>query len=437
MDKFNFLDLPLIEHIKKLFPLCRSITGDGLRETLGYFEKFNKEFKRIKFATGEKVLGWEIPKEWNIKDAYLEHIDTEKRFAEFSKSNLHLVGYSEPMNKIISYEELLKKIHSLKTQPDLVPYVTSYYSKNWGFCLGEKTKNSLPKGDYRVFIDSTLKDGCLDLSHAILRGKDDQELFFSSYVCHPSMANNELSGPVLLNAIINYVKNTYPSNFYTYRFVMVPETIGSIAYISKYREDLKNKTICGFNLTCVGDERAYSFVQTPYKDSLADVVMNSILIDKKNVKVYSFLNRGSDERQYCSPGLRLPVCTFSRSKFGEYPEYHTSADNLNLVTENGMQESFEVFKTIIDAFELGIYPIVNCYGEPQLGKLGLYPNLSVKSNRNAVNKRMDILAYCDGRRSLFEISEIININLREIVNECKILNNAGLIRLSRNKLKDV
>ena len=333
MSKFQML-----KWAKDLFPICRSITGDGTRMTLSYFEKINPEFRRLKFKTGQKVFDWKIPKKWNIKDSYLEH-DSGERYAEFKKCNLHIVGYSKPVNKKISKKELLNYIHTQKDQPDSIPYVTSYYKERWGFCLSENQKSKLPDGNYKVIIDSDLKNGNLELSDAIFKGKTKKEIFFSSYICHPSMANNELSGPVLLNAIMHYIKSNYPKSKFTYRFVLLPETIGSIAYLSKFMKVMKSNMICGFNFTCVGDERAYSYVCSRKGNTLADDAIEAALFGLSNVKKYSYLDRGSDERQYCAPGIDLPVCCFSRSRT-EYPEYHTHKDNFNVVTQKGLEGSF-------------------------------------------------------------------------------------------------
>ena len=282
MSKFQML-----KWAKDLFSICRSITGDGTRMTLSYFEKINPEFRRLKFKTGQKVFDWEIPKEWNIKDAYLEH-ESGERYAEFKKCNLHIVGYSKPVNKKISKKELLNYIHTQKDQPDSIPYVTSYYKERWGFCLSENQKSKLPDGNYKVIIDSDLKNGNLELSDAIFKGKTKKEIFFSSYICHPSMANNELSGPVLLNAIMHYIKSNYPKSKFTYRFVLLPETIGSIAYLSKFMKVMKSNMICGFNLTCVGDERAYSYVGSRNGNTLADDAIEAALFGLSNVRTYSY-----------------------------------------------------------------------------------------------------------------------------------------------------
>ena len=428
MKKSEFFQKGLHFHVRNLFPICRSITGDGIRKTLKYFENFNSEYKRIKFKSGEKVFDWEIPEEWNIKNGYFEHIETGLKFADFKKNNLHIVNYSQPVDIILDFEELKQRIHCSDVDNEFIPYVTSYYKKYWGFCLSKKEFDILPSGNYRVFIDSNFKKGTLDLSHAIFKGKSKKEILLTSYVCHPSMANNELSGPVVLNAILDYLKNKYKKTNYSYRFLMIPETIGSIAYLSKNLNKLKKNVICGFNLSCVGDERAYSYIKTPFENTLADKAIKAALIGKTNVKEYSYLERGSDERQFCAPSVRLPLCTFSRSKFGEYKEYHTSADNLNLVTERGLQDSFEVIKSIIDCFELGLFPKVNVIGEPQLGKRGLYPQISMVNKKHPASKRMDFLTYADGNTSIFDIANITNIPLNELCVEYQKMKDSGIIK---------
>ncbi len=427
MTKYS--DSKMIVHIQNLFPICRSITGEGIRKTLNYFESFNPEFKRIKFKTGEKVFDWEIPQEWNVKNAYLKHIKTGEIFAEFEKNNLHLMGYSEPKNCELDFEELSSKIYTLRNKPEWIPYVTSYYKKDWGFCMKDSIKSKMKSGKYKVFIDSSFKKGNLELSHALIKGKSKKEILFSSYVCHPSMANNELSGPVLLNAILDYIKTNFRKTKYSYRFIMQPETIGSIAYLSKYHKYLCKNVICGFNLSCVGDNRAYSLVHTPYENTLADYALSAALKGLVNVKEYSFLSRGSDERQYCSPGIRLPVCTFSRSLFGQYPEYHSSADNLDVVNQEGLEGSLDVFKTIIEAFETSLYPKIRVKCEPQLGKRGIYPNTSFfeENKIDPVKARMNFITYCDGEKSIFEVSEKINLDLKSTIKEAKLIKKHNLL----------
>lgn len=422
-----YSDQSLVDHAKHLFSICRSLTGDGTRHTLSYFEEYHPELVRLKFATGVKVFDWEIPKEWNIRDAYVEHLQSGKRFAEFKKSNLHVVGYSVPVDCIMTLDQLKDRIYTLEDQPEWIPYVTSYYQETWGFCMSKNEMTALPVGEYRVFIDSSLTEGNLEMSHALIKGKSIKEIFFSSYVCHPSMANNELSGPVVLSAVLDYVKRVYPESQYSYRFVLLPETIGSIAYLSSFASEMKKNMICGFNLSCVGDDRSYTHLQSPYNNTLADQALLSALNNESNFKSYSFLERGSDERQYCSPGIELPLCGFSRTIFGKYPEYHTSADDFSVVTEDGLQGALDIIKLIIDAFESCLFPLVSCFCEPQLGKRGLYTVIGEEYSGSTVKARMDILAYCNGKNSIFEIVNLTGLSLKTVVQEVTLLKSANLL----------
>ena len=416
----------MLKWIKDLFPICRSITGDGIKKTLLYFEKINPELKRIKFKSGLKVFDWVVPLEWNIKDAFI--IKAGKKIVDFKENNLHVVGYSQPINKTIKKSDLLKKLYSEKKRPNAIPYVTSYYKKDWGFCISEKKKKKLKDGLYKVFIDSNFKKGSLDCSHALIKGKSKKEIFFSSYVCHPSMANNELSGPALLNAIMLYLKKNHKKNHYSYRFFLGAETIGSISYLSKYKNKLKKNIFCGFNLSCVGDERNYSHVQSKSENTIADQSLSSAIFHFKNKKIFSFLDRGSDERQYCYPGIDLPLATFCKTKFGEFPEYHTSDDNLKLVTKKGMEDSLKVFINIIEAFELGCVPSNTNFCEPNLGKRNLYPLISKKGNYSNLKTRMNLLAYADGQDNLFTISKKIKSPLEKVIKEYKVLLKENLLK---------
>lgn len=424
------VDYDMVGWAKDLFPIARSLTGDGVRETFAYLRTINPEIRIHSYATGESVFDWEIPQEWKIRDAFIEHRGTGQRFAEFSKCNLHVMGYSEPVDRVMDKEELLPHIYTQEDQPDLIPYVTSYYRRRFGFCMSHNAKAALPDGDYRVVIDSDLFDGELLLGDAIIPGQSEQEIMFSSYICHPSMANNELSGPVLLSAIMKYVKDNFGSRKYSYRFVLVPETIGSLAYMSRNLDEMKKRVVCGFNLSCVGDERAYSHVRSRHGDTIADKALQAALMGRENVKTYSYLQRGSDERQYCAPGIDLPLAGFCRSKGGEYPEYHTDADNFDVVTANGLQGAFDVMSKVIRAFELGIYPATRILGEPQLGKRNLYPTISQKGDNSAIRVRMDFLAYADGTNSLFEIAEIIGAPLSVVLEEAELLLEHGIVSTS-------
>jgi len=411
--------------MERAFPICRSITGDGVRETLRLIADIIP-LEMHEIPTGTRVFDWSVPKEWNIRNAFITD-ENGKKVVDFRNNNLHVVGYSVPIDKWITLSELQEHLHSLPEQPNAIPYVTSYYKERWGFCISHDERLKLKDGKYRVFIDSTLEDGSLTYGEYIIKGKTEQEVFLSTYICHPSMANNELSGPMVA-AFIGKWLASQPRK-YTYRIIFIPETIGSITYLSRNLSELKKNVLVGFNLSCIGDDRAYSYVASRFQKSLADKVASNVLSFKHpNFIKYSFLDRGSDERQYCSPGVDLPLVTLCRSKFGRYPEYHTSLDNLDFVTPDGLLGGYGLVQDCINVIENNRVFRVTCYGEPQLGKRGLYPNLSTKkSYASSVKTMMDFIAYADGNNDLLEISNIIRKPVREIVTIAEKLLEAGLL----------
>lgn len=398
----------------RLFPICRSITGKGFRESLEVLREIVPEIKVFEVPSGTPVFDWTVPKEWNCEGGGIYKLNGEK-VIDFKDTNLHILGYSTPVDQIICKDELLEHIFTQPEQPDWIPYVTSYYKERWGFCMSENQKKTLTEDKYRVIIKSSLKDGNLTYGELIVPGKSEEEILFSTYLCHPSMANNELSGPVLQTELIRYVKQI-TNRRYTYRFVFIPETIGSITYCSKNLDALQKFVKAGFVLSCVGDDRTYSYVETKYADTLADRVLQNVLkFHYPNYKRYSFLNRGSDERQYNAAGVNLPVCGFCRSKYNEYPEYHTSADNMELISIEGLQGSYDVMVKVIDTLENNYHFQMTCKCEPQLGKRGLYPTLSQKGSYDSVKAMTHFIAYADGRNDLIGISNIINVPTDELI----------------------
>lgn len=390
----------------RLFPLCRSITGNGFRESLEIIRKIIPEIKVYEVPTGTNVFDWTVPKEWNIQGGGIYRLNGDK-VIDFKDSNLHILGYSLPIDKVIRLEDLLEHIYTQPDQPDWIPYVTSYYKERWGFCMSENQKKTLVDKEYHVVINSILKDGSLTYGELIIPGETEDEILISTYLCHPSMANNELSGPVLLTELMKYI-NQMPKRRYTYRFVINPETIGSITYISKNLDILQQHVKAGFVLSCVGDDRTYSYIATKYGDTLADRVMQNVLhYHYPDYKKYSFLDRGSDERQYGAAGVNLPVCGFCRSKYEQFPEYHTSADNMDLISPEGLQGSFDVMRKVIRTLEHNYRYTMTVKCEPQLGKRGLYPTISHKGSHDTVNVMRDFIAYADGSHDLINISNII------------------------------
>lgn len=416
---------------EELYPICRSITGKGVRETLKIINDHisiatNLSLNIIEVPTGTKVFDWTVPKEWEINEAYIENERGEK-LIDFKENNLHVLGYSLPMDEWMPLKQLLEYVYTQKGQDDWIPYVTSYYKERSGFCMSETQKKSLPEGNYHAYIDSRLFDGSLTYGEIILEGKSKKEIFFSTYICHPSMANNECSGPALVTELIKYV-HQLDNRKYTYRFIFIPETIGSITYLSRNLDVLKENMIAGFNISCVGDDRAYSMVETRKGRSLADRVLKNILKDR-NGKIYSYLKRASDEKQYNAPGVDLPVVCFSRTKFHEYPEYHTSADNMELINPSGFQGAYEAMTEVIDALEFNDFYTINVLCEPQLGRRGLYPTLSQKGSYDDIRAMRDFIAYADGETDLIEISDIIQAPIKELIPIIKLLRANNLIQV--------
>lgn len=415
------------ELCRELFPICRSITGDGFRQSLAILQKHVPDMRAIEVPTGTKCFDWEVPKEWNIKDAYII-TPTGDKICDFKKSNLHVVGYSLPINKVITLDELQEHLYSLPEQPDAIPYITSYYKERWGFCITQKERDQLTPGEYQVFIDSELKNGALIYGELIIPGDSEKEIFISSYLCHPSMANNELSGPIVSTFLAKWITKL-ENRKYTYRIIIIPETIGSITYLSRNYQSLKRNVVAGFNVTCIGDDRAYSYLPSRQANTLSDkAALHVLKYMQPEFVSYSFLDRGSDERQYCSPGIDLPVCSIMRTKYGRYPEYHTSLDDLSLVTPTGLFGGYEVLVKAIECLEMDELLSSTVLCEPQLGKRGLYPTISTKSSGSQVRDMMNFLAYCDGSSSSLEIAEKINTPLWELKETIEKLKDEGVLK---------
>ena len=414
---------------RDLWPIARSLTGPGVRRTLAYLGELLPGLRVHEIASGERVLDWEIPDEWRIRDAYIEGPDG-RRFAEFARNNLHVVGYSEPVDEVVSLDELQGHLYSDPENPSWVPYVTSYYKRRWGFCLAHEEREALEPGPYRVVIDADLKPGSLTYADLVIPGRSKREILLSTYICHPSMANNELSGPVLLAALGRWLMERRDELRYSYRLVFVPETIGAITYLSRHVDALRERVVAGFQLTCVGDERAYSYLASRTGDTLADRVALEVLAERAPDHLsYSYLERGSDERQWCAPGVDLPVCLICRSKFDEYPEYHSSADDLELVTPAGLAGSFDVYTRCIAALERARIPRMTVLGEPQLGKRGLYPSVSGKDQFQAVYTLINVIAYSDGAHRVEDIARRIGSSEQACHAVVDDLERAGVIEL--------
>jgi aminopeptidase-like protein len=426
MHKEADIGIEMYGWAKDLYPICRSITGAGLRQTLAYLRNLLPGLQIQEVASGTQVFDWTVPDEWTIRDAFIAD-EAGNRIVDFQRQNLHLVGYSGPVDKTMSLDELQDHLHSLPAQPDAIPYITSYYAPRWGFSLSHNERMKLKPGNYRVYIDSTIAPGTLTYGELIIPGATKKEVFLSTYICHPSMANNELSGPCVTTCIARWLTDLRDRR-YTYRIVFIPETIGSITYLSRNLKHLKSHVIAGFNITCVGDDRTYSFVPSRNGHTLSDrAALHVLKYLAPSFKHYSYLDRGSDERQYCSPGVDLPIATIMRSKYREYPEYHTSLDDLTLISPQGLAGGFEAIRKAIEIIENNAVPQVMVFGEPQLGKRGLYPTLGTKSQGDIVRMMMDMLAYCDGKNTLLDIAEILGREMGELIPIYRSLNAHGLV----------
>jgi aminopeptidase-like protein len=427
LERFESIGEEIYSWAEDLFPICRSISGEGVRETLRYFQKIipNLTIKEVK--SGTQVFDWTVPDEWNIYDAWIKNSKGEK-IVDFKNSNLHVVSYSEPVHKKMSLSELNKFLYSLPDQPNAIPYITSYYKRRWGFCLTHNQRKELKDDEYEVYINSTLEPGVLNYGEIVIKGESDQEVLISSNICHPSMANNELSGPTVITAIATWLLSLKKLR-YTYRIIYIPETIGSIIYLSKHLDHLKKHVIAGFNVYSVGDDRNYSFISTPDEDTYADQVINHVYkhhTHNKYIK-YPFTERGSDERQYCAPGVDLPVVGVCRSRYNLYSEYHTSLDDLTVISPDGLQGGFDILRKTIQVLENNKIFKVNVYCEPQMGKRGLYPNISTKDTVQITRSFMNLIAYSNGKRSMLDIAEKINTYIGDFYPYLEILIESEII----------
>lgn len=352
-------------------------------------------------------MDWTIPDEWSVRDAYLAD-ESGKRVVDWRESNLHIVSYSEPVDRWVEWEELQHHMHSDVEIPNAIPYVTSYYNRTWGFCLTHETREALVPGRYRAVIDSALRPGTLTYGELVLPGETDHEVFISTYVCHPSLANNELSGPVVAVGVARWLM-TLPKRKYTYRIVFVPETIGALTYLHYNLETLQRDVVAGFNLTCIGDEGDFSYLASRAGNLPIDRIARRVVSTTPRPVFYSFLDRGSDERQYCAPGVDLPLVSLMRTRYGVYPEYHTSLDDLDrVVTPQGLEGGLGLVRECISELEASSYYSTAVKGEPQLGKRGLYHTFHARTVADEVLLRTHVLAYADGEHSAADMAELFD-----------------------------
>jgi aminopeptidase-like protein len=411
----------MIELICELFPICRSITGDGLRLTLFRLGE-SIPLATHEVASGTQVFDWTVPKEWNIRDAYIK--DREgRRVVDFRENNLHVVNYSMPVKARMSLGELRPHLHSLPAHPDWIPYRTTYYADSWGFCLSNRQLESLADTEYDVVIDSSLTDGALTYGECVLPGQVEDEFLISTHVCHPSMANDNLSGVAVATALARILART-PHRL-TYRFLFVPGTIGPIAWLSR-NQDKVARIKHGLVLACVGDRGNANYKRSRRLTADIDRAVEHVLrMRGAPFEVRDFSPYGYDERQYCSPGFNLPVGSFRRTPHGEYPEYHTSADDLNFVSPTHLADTLGTLLKVIDLLErdakfLNLSPM----GEPQLGRRGLLPAASDKEQMAL----LWMLNLSDGEHSVLDIAERSGLPFEELYRASESLVGCGLLQ---------
>ena len=403
------------KYFDRLFPINRSLTGNGNRETLNILSEI-VDLQLYEVPSGTTCFDWTVPPEWNVKEAWIKSSSGET-IIDFKDLNLHLVGYSVPFRGRVSLQELKSHLFSIPEMPETVPYLTSYYKGNWGFCLKHSQLISLKEDSYEIMIDSELNpNGSMTYGEAFLQGESDKEVLFSTYICHPSLANNELSGPLVSSFIYKLLKKK--RLHYSYRFLFLPETIGSIYYLSRYGNKLKDKLIAGFVVTTIGDNGPFTYKRSRRGDTLPDRAVELILTQtEKDYIIEDFFPYGSDERQYCSPGFNLPVGSLMRTRYGKYKEYHTSADNKSFISFDAMQKSVEKYIEVVEVIEKNrIYTNQFPFCEPQLDKRGLYPKLATqKEIQEYANAILWLLNQADGTNDLITISRRckIQFNLLE------------------------
>ncbi|WFP75888.1 DUF4910 domain-containing protein [Mesorhizobium sp. WSM4906] len=409
---------------ERLFPICRSITGDGVRRTLDILSE-HVDLARHEVPTGTQLFDWTVPREWNIRSASVIGPDGQK-VVDFADSNLHVVSYSIPFKGTLTLDELRPYIHTLPEQPQLIPYRTAYYTPAWGFCMAHDRLAEMPDGLYRVEIDAELKDGSLTYGEYLHRGETEREFLLSAHICHPSLANDNCSGLALLATLARSLKAR--KTRYSYRFLFAPGTIGALAWLSR-NEERVGLIDHGLVMSCVGDAAAPAYKRSRRGDAFIDRAMAHVLGARAGAKLIDFSPYGYDERQYCSPGFNLPVGMFQRSVHGTFPEYHTSADNLDFIAPQHLEDSFRILMDVIDIVE-GDWTPLNLFpkGEPQLGRRGLYSALGgQKSSGISSMALLWVLNLADGQHSLLAMAERSGLPFRELAAAARLLSDHGLL----------
>nr|WP_206314145.1 DUF4910 domain-containing protein [Streptomyces coryli] len=412
--------------VERLYPLCRSITGDGVRATLEIVGEY-VPLQVHEVPTGTQVLDWTVPQEWNIRDAYIADA-AGNRVVDFAASSLHVLGYSVPVAATMTLDELRPHLHTLPEHPDWVPYRTSYYKPDWGFCLAQQTLDALPDGDYEVRIDSTLADGHLTYAEHVVPGRVTDEVIVSCHTCHPSLANDNLAGIAVATHLARALAEQQP--YYTYRFIFAPGTVGAITWLARNAERVA-RVKHGLVLACAGDPGSLTYKRSRRGNAEIDQVMRHVLgVSERPHRITGFTPYGYDERQYCSPGFDLGVGSLSRTPYAGYPEYHNSADNLDFVSPAAMADTLAVCREAVAVLDRNRrYVNLSPYGEPQLGRRGLYDALGGRSDtKQAQMAMLWVLSLADGEHSLLDIAERADLPFDAVATAADALEGAGLIK---------
>ncbi|MFC0438620.1 DUF4910 domain-containing protein [Kutzneria buriramensis] len=414
------------ELVERLYPVCRSITGDGLRRTLEIVGE-HIPLTVSEVPTGTEVLDWTVPKEWNIRAAWVKD-PSGRKVIDFAEHNLHIVGYSTPLHATMPLAELREHLHTLPEQPTLIPYRTSYYSETWGFCLRHDVLESLPDGDYEVFIDSTVEDGHLSYGEHVIPGELTDEVIFSCHVCHPSLANDNMASVAV--AVELAKRLAVQKTRYTYRFIFAPGTVGAITWLARNFERV-DRIVGGATLACAGDRGSLTYKRSRRGDAPIDRAVEHVLRESgRPHKVIDFSPYGYDERQYCSPGFNLGVGSLTRTPYAGYPEYHTSGDDPDFVTEESMADTLETLWEAVTVLERDRrYVNLSPYGEPQLGRRGLYDSLGGRSDtKQAQMAMLWVLNLSDGDHSLLDVAQRSGLPFATVADAADALRGAGLVK---------
>lgn len=421
--------------IRELYPICRSITGDGLRKTLRILQQ-TLPLTLHEVPSGTKVLDWTVPKEWNIRDAYIADA-SGKRVVDFRAHNLHVMNYSTPVRARLSLAELRPHLFTLPDQPDLIPYRTSYYNESWGFCLSQRQLETLTDATYEVVIDSTLEPGALSYGELVIPGETRAEILISAHVCHPSLADDNLSGVAVATFLARELLSRSGRRRHSVRFVFAPGTIGAITWLEQHRSDVEHIQH-GLTVTCLGDSQPFTYKQTVFGGTAIDRAAAHVLRHTPVPhQVIDFFPYGYDERQYNSPGFRLAVGSLMRGRHGLFPQYHTSADNLDFIRAEHLVESLNVLRSVVDVLDGDEkYRNLQPFGEPQLGSRGLYRALGGTSIADLQLALLWVLNLSDGEHGLLEIAERARMPFQTIRSAADILLQHQLLAVAKNDSAD-